>query len=234
MGTPIGQVTSTLASLRTAPEFGRARLSGRGVATDASTRPESTAQPSARERPAPQAAPDRPTVGFGEGSLSTPALALRTLGRTVQEARESLPSLDELRARFQLAAAERRAEITEEIVAFQSRDIEQPIELRPEERGIPEGNPRVARFAEEGAGVARDRQDAAPQPIAPDRFAGAEPETEVRATEVGARPREVALDATSVNEVVSDRAIDTRPAISADVPRNPVDAAQGTRLDIQA
>ena len=100
MGLSIGQIPAAVAGLRSSPDFGRVRL-------------RDEAQPFPRTSGKQDAAddshnPNTPRAGFGDGTVSPQGAALRTIRRTVEETRKSVPTLDELRARFQAAAAEER------------------------------------------------------------------------------------------------------------------------------
>lgn len=93
MGTSIGQISaSSIAARRIASD------------TPPAERPAFTfSQPGAASASV-DGGGDRietPAAGFGPGTLSGPGAALITLGRGVQAAREAIPTLDEIRARFQ-------------------------------------------------------------------------------------------------------------------------------------
>jgi len=161
MGLSIGQIPAALAGLRSSPEFGRVRLR---EDTDPSIprRAQSDEQPALglgrREETLPRA-------GFGEGTLSPQGAALRTVNRTIEESRRALPSLDDIRSRFQANAAEARREAQEASLA--ARREERPVEQRPAEdrpaiqrveRRIPEASAQARRFI-------NDVNDAAAQAI---------------------------------------------------------------------
>ncbi|HOF41853.1 MAG TPA: hypothetical protein PLD73_17420 [Candidatus Hydrogenedentes bacterium] len=56
-------------------------------------------------------------AGFGDNTISIPALVAHTVDRNFEEARKMLPSLEELRAAQQARAEERRAEAQERLEA---------------------------------------------------------------------------------------------------------------------
>ena len=148
MGLSIGQIPAALAGLRSSPEFGRVRFREDADPSFA-RRAESDDTPALglgrREEALPRA-------GFGEGTLSPQGAALRTINRTVEESRRALPSLDDIRSRFQANAAEARREAQEASVATREREEVSPraTEERPQiqrvERRIPEAAAQARRF----------------------------------------------------------------------------------------
>lgn len=146
MGLSIGQVPAALAGLRSSPEFGRVRFREE---TDPSfsRRAESDDSPALglgrREETLPRA-------GFGEGTLSPQGAALRTINRTVEESRRALPSLDDIRLRFQANAAEARRAAQEESLAtrddVRTRTAEERPQVQRVERRIPEPAAQARRF----------------------------------------------------------------------------------------
>lgn len=139
MGLNIGPVTNVLSALRGAPEFGQARLRGDDARVD---------PPNGRERANAFAHEERPDpsqlrAGFGEGTISPLTAAFRTIDRTVKGVRESQPTIEEIRERFQSQAAERRAETFRE-----TRGDNAANPLRAIEAGLPEPSRRVRAFAE--------------------------------------------------------------------------------------
>lgn len=148
MGLSISQIPATLAGLRSSPEFGRVRLR-EDTDLSAPRRAQSDEQPTLglgrREEALPRA-------GFGEGTLSPQGAALRTINRTVEESRRALPSLDDIRSRFQANAAEARREAQEASLAAPREEavVRRVEEERPAiqrvERRIPEPAAQARRF----------------------------------------------------------------------------------------
>ena len=146
MGLSIGQIPAALAGLRSSPEFGRVRFREE-TDPSISRRAESNDSPALglgrREETLPRA-------GFGEGTLSPQGAALRTINRTVEESRRALPSLDDIRSRFQANAAEARREAREESIAAREDVSARVTEERPQvqrvERRIPEPAAQARRF----------------------------------------------------------------------------------------
>ncbi len=105
-----------------------------------------------REEPEPLRA------GFGAGTVSTPAAAARTVGRTVRQARGMVPDLEELREEVR----QRAGELREQFVEPAGREDEAPRTDLLEERVGAEVQARaqVRRFINrlnEAAGTARAR-----------------------------------------------------------------------------
>ncbi len=153
MGLSIGPVTNVLSALRGTPELGQARLRGEDARVE---------RPSGRERANAFAREERPDpnqlrAGFGEGTISPLTAAFRTIDRTVQGVRESQPTIQEIRERFQARAAERLAETFRET---RGEALGNP--LRPIEPGLPEPSRRVRAFAETDPPTERE-------PLAPNR-----------------------------------------------------------------
>src|SRR5262245_38319863 len=118
MGLNIGQIPAALAGLRSSPEFGRVRF-------------REDADPSIARRAEADEAPalglgrreeTLPRAGFGEGTLSPQGAALRTINRTVEESRRALPSLNDIRSRFQANAAEARREAQQANITTRERE----------------------------------------------------------------------------------------------------------------
>jgi hypothetical protein len=107
MGLNIGPVTGALSALRAAPEFGQVRLRGEEALRPREARQRNEFEPFERR---PQRDPNEVRAGFGEGTISPLAAALRTIDQTIQRVRESQPTIQEIREQFQARAAERRAE----------------------------------------------------------------------------------------------------------------------------
>jgi len=146
MGLSIGQIPAAVAGLRSSPEFGRVRLRDRGSV--------SLREAGAQEEPRALGFGARddantPRAGFGDGTLSPQGAALRTIRRTVEEARDALPTLDDIRARFQAAAAEDRRAARE--AGFAAGGLENARETPREELGVR----RVERRIPEAAAQAR-------------------------------------------------------------------------------
>lgn len=114
--------------------------------------------------------PARPTAGFGPGTFSLQGAALNTINNTVEGARQTIPSLEEIRARFQLQAAADRA-------AFTESQFREPAslsgEVRTVESRIPEAAPQAARFQE--AGLAAPAESAVAVQAEPAQAASVEP-----------------------------------------------------------
>lgn len=170
MGIRIGQTPGTLAALRNAPEFGRVRLEGRRNAVAGGVRgQEGAAGANPREQEVTGT-----RVGFGEGTLSPQAAALRTIGRTVEEARRRQPSLDEIRERFQASAAERRRQNVE--AAFQrnqeaARSARDGGDEAPQvERGIPAPNARARNFVSQANATNAANAPKGPEAVRADRI----------------------------------------------------------------
>lgn len=156
MGLRIGQTPSTLSALRNAPEFGRVRLDGRGSAAAEGVNAEQDPRGPLSRQEEPQV-----RVGFGEGTLSPLSAALRTIDRTVEEVRRTQPSLEEIRAQFQLRAAERRREAAEAQAANGDTEIPEESEgVEQVERRIPAPGAQARNFVSplnEAAEVAATR-----------------------------------------------------------------------------
>jgi len=172
MGLSIGQIPAAVAGLRGSPDFGRVRL-------------RDEAAPSLRVADTTTASKDAPALGlggrdesgfaragFGDGTLSPQGAALRTIRRTVEETRKALPSLDDIRARFQAAAAEERR-VARETGLGSGRAVEasarstEDVGLRRVERRIPEAAAQARKFISgvsdaAAQAIARTGGDAAP------------------------------------------------------------------------
>lgn len=95
MGQSIGQIPSTLiAARRQTPAVNPA---ARGNDRDATNFEPNGRRDNTRNAPATET----PQAGFGPGTVSGPAAALVALGRSVRSARETIPTLDEIREQFQ-------------------------------------------------------------------------------------------------------------------------------------
>ncbi len=148
MGLSIGQITAAVAGLRASPDFGRVRLRDEAAPFPRGT--DNTDQP----RPLGFGGRDdstSPRAGFGDGTLSPQGAALRTIRRTVEETRKSLPSLDDIRARFQAAAAEERRAAREAGFGTSQTDeaprrSNEDLNVRRVERRIPEAAAQARRF----------------------------------------------------------------------------------------
>jgi len=77
---------------------------------------ESRAPQFGRDRPEP------PRVGFGNGTISAPGAAVRTIGRNFREARRLVPDVEELREE----ARERLAELREQTSREEREEREEP------------------------------------------------------------------------------------------------------------
>lgn len=167
----------------------------------------------------------RPTAGFGPGTFSLQGAALATIDRTVEGARQTIPSLEEIRARFQLQAAAERDAFTES----QFRD---PFSLTGEvqtiESRIPEAAPQAVRF-----------QDAALAAPAEPAVANAAPGNEVAIDPSVAAPEITAVPDTTPSDVVdatSSEPIETRPQPEPTpaATETPEPARPETRLNVLA
>jgi hypothetical protein len=191
MGLSIGQIPAALAGLRSSPEFGRVRLRDEG--DPSSPRRTQDNEPTLglgrREEITPRA-------GFGEGTLSPQGAALRTINRTVEESRRALPSLDDIRTRFQANAAEARREARESSAPV---DRNESIARAPEDRPTVQ---RVERRIPEAAAQARrfisDINDAAAQAV--ERTGG----------EVAARPTGASIEIRGERTPIAERDERTR------------------------
>lgn len=167
MGLSIGQIPAAVAGLRSSPEFGRVRLR---EDTDLSVQRRAGGD----DNDAPALGLGRkeetlPRAGFGEGTLSPQAAALRTVSRTIEASRRALPSLDDIRSRFQANAAEARRDAQEASLNAQREDRVAQREVTPRatedrptiqrvERRIPEATAQARKFI-------NDVNDAAAQAI---------------------------------------------------------------------
>ncbi len=173
MGLSIGQIPAAVAGLRSSPEFGRVRLredTDPSIPRRAASNDETPALGLGRREEA------LPRAGFGEGTLSPQGAALRTVNRTIEASRRALPSLDDIRSRFQANAADARREAQEANLAAQREDRvaqrevaprevpQRAVEERPTiqrvERRIPEAAAQARRFissVNDAAGQAVER-----------------------------------------------------------------------------
>ena len=172
MGLSIGQIPAAVAGLRGSPDFGRVRLRAEAVPSPrvADTADNSNGLPAlgfgGRDEPS------FPRAGFGDGTLSPQGAALRTIRRTVEEARKALPSLDDIRARFLATAAEeRRAAREAGFGSGRAQDSNvrgnEDVTVRRVERRIPEAAAQARKFISDVSSAAaqaieRTGGDAAP------------------------------------------------------------------------
>ena len=110
--------------------------------------------------------PDTPRTGFGEGTVSVPGAAIRTLNRGLISARSLVPSEAEIRDQLRAAAADKRDAQTREIQDRQTRH-------QADNRTIP------GTAAQRAAGAASDLVNAMNQAAetAQARLAGKTPST---------------------------------------------------------
>lgn len=124
MGLNIGQVTSSLGSMTVPRGLRGARPSPiQGLPGTAKDEPNS-AGPFFQSKTS-----EVPQIGFGEGTVSGPALALVTLGRGVRAARRTIPSIQEIREDQRAKLSELRAQTEEEV---RERESERVNPFRPE------------------------------------------------------------------------------------------------------
>jgi hypothetical protein len=105
-------------------------------------------------------------VQGGRVALSSPAALLDTLVRTVDSARETLPTIDEIRIRFQLNATEarqqleqRQARLEEANAVRESLSPPQNTEIQPVEESTPDEPAQFGSFVETANEVAPPSQD---------------------------------------------------------------------------
>ncbi len=149
MGLSIGQIPAAVAGLRASPEFGRVRLRDEAAPSPRAADKANADEP--RELGFGRRDDSTPRAGFGDGTLSPQGAALRTIRRTVEEARKALPSLDDIRARFQAAAAEdRRAARGAGFGSGRAEDANarsgEDFSVRRVERRIPEAAAQARKF----------------------------------------------------------------------------------------
>lgn len=112
MGVSIGNIPSTLiAARRQAP----------AVEPGASTLQSNPNAQSNPNRPGQRPAAETLQAGFGPGTVSGPAAALVAIGRSVRAARETIPTLDEIREQFQASRAVRSEEFSDQTEALRTR-----------------------------------------------------------------------------------------------------------------
>jgi hypothetical protein len=145
MGLSIGQIPAAVAGLRASPDFGRVRLR-EDVSFSRATTPQQTEDTKTRASDDSSRTPDVPRAGFGTGTVSPPGAALRTIRRTVEETRKAVPSLDDIRARFQANAEEARRASRESGNTDSAARTTEDITLRPVERRIPEAAAQARKF----------------------------------------------------------------------------------------
>jgi hypothetical protein len=145
MGLSIGQIPAAVAGLRASPDFGRVRLREE-FSFSRATPPQQSAETNSRASDDANRAADVPRAGFGTGTVSPPGAALRTIRRTVEETRKAVPSLDDIRARFQANAEEARRASRESGATDSATRTNEDITLRQVERRIPEAAAQARKF----------------------------------------------------------------------------------------
>lgn len=138
MGLSIGQIAGPLASMRSAPEFGQVRLGERESPLRAAS---SGRSERGVEAFLSRQEETRPRAGFGTGTLSGPGAALRTIRSTVEQARERTPTIQDIRERFLMQSAERRANVQRTVFNQRVGDSTRRIDLQ-----IPEPSAQVRNF----------------------------------------------------------------------------------------
>lgn len=124
MGLNIGGNPAALAGARVAGDLFALRSRERADG------PRLLGAPEPRERGGPffQKEPQQKArVGFGEGTVSVPGAALDTIGRGVRNARQSVPTVEEIRQEHRARRAEIRA-------AAERREVKRPRRPEPPER----------------------------------------------------------------------------------------------------
>lgn len=210
MGLNIGGITGSLASLRSLPEFGQVRLGARRepVSLPGSQGTDSGRGPFFRGE---QSQP--PNVGFGQG-LSPQGAALRTLNTTIEQTRQTIPTIEEIRERFIIASSARRDEVQRARIERTERSLTRRVESR-----IPEASPQARNFVsglDEAAGQAQIRLEGAQ--------AAAQAETQTQADAVAAP------DAASAADAVLAAAPDTGRTAGAE-PAGPTNQTSGPPFD---
>ena len=138
MGLSIGGVTGSLASLRSSPDFGQARL---GAQRDPVTLPgvrqadDDGRGPFFRRQGPPQI-----QVGFGRG-LSPQGAALRTINTVIENTRRTIPTIEEIRERFIIVSSARRDEAQRVATERTERTLTRRVESR-----IPEASAQARNF----------------------------------------------------------------------------------------
>lgn len=148
MGLSIGNIGGILGALRSSPQFAQTRLSRDPVGIPrANSRDKNEGiGPFFKKR-------DEPTLraGFGQGTLSPSGAALLTINRTIEQVQRNIPTIEEIRARFRVNAAE--AEESRRVrLGREERNTARRVEVR-----VPEASAQARSFISginEAAGAA--------------------------------------------------------------------------------
>lgn len=138
MGLSIGGVTGSLASLRSSPDFGQARLGARRdpVSLPGARQADDSGPGPFFNRPEPR----QVQVGLGQG-LSPQGAALATINATIENTRRTIPTIGEIRERFIIASSVRRDEAQRATIERTERSLTRRIESQ-----IPEASAQARNF----------------------------------------------------------------------------------------